>query len=137
MKGNWAALYMKKQFSASAPLASTAMAIFWGMVTAGRILFAAIEKWVPEKIVCQVFPLKLDLAKSGLYLPFGKLINPFDGHGGYKAKRGENIFILCVLCVLLRLKSPAGPTSVACSNAMVLALSVFIRSYPWLKTGHA
>jgi predicted MFS family arabinose efflux permease len=27
------------------------------MVTAGRILFAAIQKWVPEKKVCRVLPL--------------------------------------------------------------------------------
>jgi MFS family permease len=57
MNGNWASLYMKKQFSANASLASIALAIFWGMVTAGRILFAAIEKWVPEKMVCRVLPL--------------------------------------------------------------------------------
>jgi fucose permease len=62
VNGNWAALYMKKQFSASASLASIALAVFWGMVTAGRILFAAIEKWVPEKLVCRVLPLVVGVA---------------------------------------------------------------------------
>jgi fucose permease len=62
MNGNWASLYMKKQFSASASLASIALAIFWGMVTAGRVLFAAIEKWVPEKMVCRVLPLVVCVA---------------------------------------------------------------------------
>jgi len=57
MNGNWASLYLKKHFGASASLASLALAIFWGMVTAGRILFAAIQKWVPEKMVCRVLPL--------------------------------------------------------------------------------
>lgn len=56
MNGNWAVPYMTKHFGASASMASLALAIFWSMVTAGRILFAAIEKWFPEKIVCRVLP---------------------------------------------------------------------------------
>ena len=56
MNGNWAVPYMTKHFGASASIASLALAIFWGMVTAGRILFAAIEKWFPEKLVCRVLP---------------------------------------------------------------------------------
>jgi MFS family permease len=57
MNGNWAVPYMTKHFSASAAIASLTLAIFWSMVTAGRILFAALEKWFPEKIVCRVLPL--------------------------------------------------------------------------------
>jgi len=56
MNGNWAVPYMTKHFGASAAIASLALAIFWSMVTAGRILFAAIEKWFPEKLVCRVLP---------------------------------------------------------------------------------
>ena len=56
MNGNWAVPYMTKHFGASAAIASLALAIFWSMVTAGRILFAAIEKWFPEKIVCRFLP---------------------------------------------------------------------------------
>ncbi|HEY5040470.1 MAG TPA: MFS transporter [Verrucomicrobiae bacterium] len=56
MNGNWAVPYMTKHFGASASMASLALAIFWSMVTAGRILFAAIEKWFPEKMVCRVLP---------------------------------------------------------------------------------
>jgi MFS family permease len=56
MNGNWAVPYMTKHFGASAAIASLALAIFWSMVTAGRILFAAIEKWFPEKMVCRVLP---------------------------------------------------------------------------------
>jgi MFS family permease len=56
MNGNWAVPYMTKDFGASAAIASLALAIFWSMVTAGRILFAAIEKWFPEKMVCRVLP---------------------------------------------------------------------------------
>jgi len=56
MNGNWAVPYMTKHFGASAAIASLALAIFWSMVTVGRILFAAIEKWFPEKMVCRVLP---------------------------------------------------------------------------------
>jgi fucose permease len=56
MNGNWGVPYMTKHFGASAAIASLTLAIFWSMVTAGRILFAVIEKWFPEKIVCRVLP---------------------------------------------------------------------------------
>jgi fucose permease len=56
MNGNWAVPYMTKHFGASAAIASLALAIFWSMVTAGRILFAAIEKWFAEPFVCRVLP---------------------------------------------------------------------------------
>lgn len=62
MNGNWAAPYMTKHFGASTTVASLALAIFWSMVTAGRILFAAIEKWFPEKLVCRVLPLVVGTA---------------------------------------------------------------------------
>ena len=57
MNGNWASLYMTKHFGASTSLASLALTIFWATVTGGRILFAAIEKWFPERLVCRVLPL--------------------------------------------------------------------------------
>jgi fucose permease len=56
MNGNWAVPYMTQHFGASAAIASLTLAIFWSMVTVGRILFAAFEKWFPEKMVCQVLP---------------------------------------------------------------------------------
>lgn len=59
MNGNWASIYMIRQLHASTAQASLALAIFWGMVTAGRILFAVIEQWLPERIVCQILPLLL------------------------------------------------------------------------------
>jgi predicted MFS family arabinose efflux permease len=54
MNGNWAGIYLKEHFNANTSLALT---LFWSTVTAGRILFAAVEKWVPESIVCRVLPL--------------------------------------------------------------------------------
>jgi fucose permease len=63
MNGNWASLYMTKELGASATQASLALTVFWGMVTAGRILFAVVEKWWPERAVFQVLPL---LVAAGL-----------------------------------------------------------------------
>jgi MFS family permease len=62
MNGNWAVPYMTKYFGASTSLAALALTIFWSMVTAGRILFAVIEKWFPEKLVCRVLPLVVTAA---------------------------------------------------------------------------
>ena len=62
MNGNWASLYMTKHLGASATLASLALTIFWGMVTVGRILFAAIEQWFPERRTYQVLPFVVAVA---------------------------------------------------------------------------
>ena len=57
MNGNWASLYMTKALDANTSLASLALTVFWGAVTAGRILLAAIEKWFPERRACVVLPI--------------------------------------------------------------------------------
>jgi fucose permease len=54
--GNWASLYLTKHLGASTATASLALSIFWSMVTAGRILFAAIEKLFPPRLVCRALP---------------------------------------------------------------------------------
>jgi len=56
MNGNWATLYMSQTLGASATMASLALTAFWGMVTVGRLLFAAIEKRVPETRTYRVLP---------------------------------------------------------------------------------
>ena len=56
MNGNWASLYMTQRLGASTTLASLALTIFWGTVTAGRILFAAIGRWVSEYLTYQALP---------------------------------------------------------------------------------
>ena len=56
MNGNWASLYLTTHFSASAAVASLALTMFWSMVTAGRILFAALARWVPARLVCRFLP---------------------------------------------------------------------------------
>ncbi len=57
MNGNWAALYMKEHVGANPALASLTLTMFWSMVTAGRILFAATEKWLAEAMVYRILPL--------------------------------------------------------------------------------
>ena len=62
MNGNWASLYMTKKLEASTTLASLALTTFWGAVTAGRILFAVIEKWFPERRTCVFLPFVVAIA---------------------------------------------------------------------------
>jgi fucose permease len=56
MNGNWATLYITKDVAASATVASLALTAFWGMVTVGRLLFAAIEKRFPERRTYHLLP---------------------------------------------------------------------------------
>jgi MFS family permease len=57
MNGNWASVYMTTRLGASTALASLALTVFWATVTAGRVLFAALEKWWPAKPVFRILPL--------------------------------------------------------------------------------
>jgi hypothetical protein len=59
MNGNWSQLDMTTRVGASATQASFALAVFWGMVTVGRVLFAAIGKWLPERITYHILPFVL------------------------------------------------------------------------------
>jgi MFS family permease len=56
MNGNWASLYMTDSLGASTTVASLALTGFWAMVTVGRVLSAAIEKWFPEQRTFHVLP---------------------------------------------------------------------------------
>ena len=59
MNGNWSQLEMTTRLGASATQASVALAAFWGMVTAGRVLFAAIGRWLPERTTYHLLPFGL------------------------------------------------------------------------------
>jgi MFS family permease len=56
MNGNWATLYMTEDLGASAALASLALTVFWGTVTGGRVLFAAVAGWLPERATYGFLP---------------------------------------------------------------------------------
>jgi len=62
INGNWASLYMTQNLGASTTLTSLALTIFWGTVTAGRILFAATGRWFPEGHTYRLLPLVVALA---------------------------------------------------------------------------
>jgi fucose permease len=57
MNGNWASVYMTKQLGAGAALASLALTVFWAAVTAGRVLFAALDKWLPASATFRILPM--------------------------------------------------------------------------------
>jgi predicted MFS family arabinose efflux permease len=59
MNGNWSQLDMTTRLGASATQASLALAAFWTMVTVGRVLFAAIGRWLPERVTYHILPFVL------------------------------------------------------------------------------
>jgi MFS family permease len=59
MNGNWSQLDMTKDLHATATQASLALTAFWGMVTAGRVLFAMIERRFPPHLTYRVLPFLL------------------------------------------------------------------------------
>src|SRR5499427_6115712 len=59
MNGNWSQLDMTGSLGASATQASLALAAFWAMVTVGRVLFAAIGRWLPERATYRILPFVL------------------------------------------------------------------------------
>jgi len=58
INGNWSQLDMK-DLGASTTQASLALTAFWGMVTVGRILFAALQRVVPPRLTYHVLPFFL------------------------------------------------------------------------------
>jgi fucose permease len=59
MNGNWSELEMTKRLGASATAASVALASFWGMATVGRVLFAAVARWLPPRVTYRILPFVL------------------------------------------------------------------------------
>jgi MFS transporter, FHS family, glucose/mannose:H+ symporter len=59
LNGNWAMLYLSGQRGVSARDASFALAAFWVMVTAGRVLIAVISRRVPARWIYVGLPLLL------------------------------------------------------------------------------
>jgi MFS family permease len=62
VNGNWSQLDMTSDVGASTTQAALALTAFWGMVTVGRILFAAVQRWVPARAAHHALPVLLALA---------------------------------------------------------------------------
>jgi predicted MFS family arabinose efflux permease len=59
VNGNWSQLEMTRELGASATVASVALTVFWGMVTAGRVVFAVVQRRIPPRLVYHVLPFVL------------------------------------------------------------------------------
>jgi fucose permease len=57
--GNWAVLYLHHGRAFSQRTAGLALAVFWGMVTLGRIVIAVLSVWVPARWFYRALPLLL------------------------------------------------------------------------------
>ena len=59
VNGNWAQLDMTSELGASTTAAALALTAFWGMVTVGRVLFAAVQRAVPPRLTYHLLPFVL------------------------------------------------------------------------------
>ena len=59
MNGNWSQSDMTSSLGASTTQAALALTAFWAMVTVGRLVFAALVRWIPARIVFHALPLVL------------------------------------------------------------------------------
>jgi MFS family permease len=58
LNGNWSQLRLTS-LGVSPATASLALAGFWATVTAGRVLVAAVQRWVPSRVAFHVLPFLL------------------------------------------------------------------------------
>ena len=59
VNGNWSQLDMTDELGASTTEAALALTAFWGMVTVGRVLFAAIQRQFPSRLTFHLLPFVL------------------------------------------------------------------------------
>jgi MFS family permease len=77
MNGNWASILMSNTLGNPDASASLALTIFWGTVTGGRLLFASIDRWMPERVVFKILPAVICVAF--LLVPLIPSGNPMAG----------------------------------------------------------
>ena len=77
MNGNWASILMSGALSNTTATASLSLTLFWGAVTGGRLLFASIDRWMPERIVFKILPAVICVAF--LLVPLIPAGNPLAG----------------------------------------------------------
>jgi len=59
VNGNWSQLDMTSKLGASTTQASLALTAFWGMATVGRVVFAAVDRWLPVRTTYRILPFLL------------------------------------------------------------------------------
>ncbi len=59
VNGNWSQVDMTREVGASATVASLALTAFWGMVTVGRLVFAAVRRRLPPRATYHLLPFVL------------------------------------------------------------------------------
>jgi fucose permease len=59
VNGNWSQLDMTSELGASTTVAAVALTAFWAMVTVGRVVFAAAQRWLPSRVTYHVLPFLL------------------------------------------------------------------------------
>ena len=59
MNGNWSQSDLTSSVGASTTQAALALTAFWAMVTVGRLLFAALTRWLPTRMVYRLLPVLL------------------------------------------------------------------------------
>jgi len=68
MNGNWSQLDLTS-LKVSATVASLTLTVFWAMVTAGRLLFAVIQRWFPSRLAYHLLPFVLAGAFVAISVP--------------------------------------------------------------------
>ena len=58
MNGNWSQIDLVS-LHVSATTAALTLTLFWAMVTAGRVLIAVIQRWIPSRVAYHVLPFVL------------------------------------------------------------------------------
>jgi len=59
VNGNWSQLDMTSELGASTTVAAIALTAFWGMVTVGRVFFAAVQDRLPPRTTYRILPFLL------------------------------------------------------------------------------
>jgi predicted MFS family arabinose efflux permease len=59
VNGNWSQLDMTSELGASTTEAAIALTTFWAMVTVGRVVFAAVDRWLSVRTTYHVLPFLL------------------------------------------------------------------------------
>lgn len=119
INGNWATLYMQKNLHTTTGLASLALALFWTMVTVGRIFFSVIARFFSSRSTFCLLPFVIAIAFLIIsFLSFGKGVVGVFGKG-----------VVGVLAF--------GLAGLGCSALLPLIISFGDRAFPTIQTSIA